>query len=486
MSFVEAVESYQTSLETTTFVPPTSTWFAMLFPIAASVTREMLINAVIFLILLGIVFEIIFAFIIIGYVVPRLQRFRKPVATEIPPLQFFGKIFDVVDALPQYSIREYLSGFFHNASLEDVYEENLASFIAWGIIGKRMHELDAEEEIKVRELLRYAAGRYEAIRNLKPGFNPNISHVAFTLEPVRYVHRPLFLYILTGVQEFLFNTFYLRTHGFHFLETEDMTYWIKEGKSSLPPLLICHGISTGWSMYALLIHSFTSDRTIILADLDAVKILSMCFYMPSRAQYTQAVLRILQRHRIPQVSIVGHSFGSITAAWLVAKHPEVVAHVTLIDPVSILLCLPEVVGRFVYRNLTQCRSVFEVILWFFASREITVSYALHRNFVWHNNVCWLHELPPQIGAVVAVATHDEISNAEMQSAYVQTCIAQREHQQQSSPSTPVAKISSVVWPGYSHGQILLSPAAMQALQQTTFASEKHCASLQPLPASSSS
>jgi pimeloyl-ACP methyl ester carboxylesterase len=281
--------------------------------------------------------------------------------------------------------------------------------------------------------------------------------------------------VMAGFSEFSFNMIYLRMLGFQFLETEGMNYWIKEGSSSLPPLLIFHGISSGWSMYSLLIQQFSTDRTVILADLDAIKILSMYFYMPSIEQYNASILRILRRHRIDRVSVIGHSFGSITANWLISKCPQVVSHLTLIDPVAILVCMPQCVNNFIYRSLHQCRSIFECIIWFFAAREITISYALHRNFIWHSNCMWLQEIPKHIGVVVALAANDEISDAALQLAFVKSCDAERKKTTTATSAgrqEHCADITAVVWKGFSHGQILYSPKEMDEFRAIVNASEK--------------
>jgi pimeloyl-ACP methyl ester carboxylesterase len=444
------------------------------FPFWKYLTQDTIKYAFCIFVAVWTVLELLFAFIIIKYVAPHLQRFRKPVATQIPPLQFFQKIFDTIDILPDYTFSNYISGFFHGAPLEDIYQDNLASFIAWGIFGKRLGELNADEQIRIKELLDYTAVRFPILNTVKPGFNPDVSHCAITLEPVRYFHRPLFLYVGNALVEMFFHNAYLRVVGFQFLETEDMTYWIKEGRNSaLPPMLIYHGISSGWLMYALVIQTFLPNRTVILADLDAVKIKSMYFHMPSMDRYNAAILRVLRRHHIDKVSIVGHSFGTITASWLASKHPEVVSHITLMDPVSLLLCLPDVVENFIYRSLRKCRSPVEAIIWFFAAREITISYALHRNFIWHYNTLWLQDVPSNIGVVIGLATKDEITNPRLQQQYIDHCVRHRESKSQSANGQEQAKISTVIWQNYSHGQILMSAQTMETFREIVQANEKH-------------
>jgi len=50
-----------------------------------------------------------------------------------------------------------------------------------------------------------------------------------------------------------------------------------------------------------------------------------------------------------QASIIGHSYGSLVATHFVRTRPDRVASLGLIDPVSILLCLPDVVYNFIYK-----------------------------------------------------------------------------------------------------------------------------------------
>ena len=104
-------------------------------------------------------------------------------------------------------------------------------------------------------------------------------------------------------------------------------------------------------MYGKLIASLSRDpdRTIILVNLEAITISSLHFHMPTQAQFADAVANILAHHHFSTCSIVAHSFGTISAGWLIRRHPSMVCHLTLIDPVSLLLALPDVAFNFLYR-----------------------------------------------------------------------------------------------------------------------------------------
>eukprot|EP01037_Dinobryon_pediforme_P046687 gene46687-60143_t len=130
--------------------------------------------------------------------------------------------------------------------------------------------------------------------------------------------------------------------------------------------------------------------------------------MPTPNSFCADVMEILSRHGFETVSVVGHSFGSITSGWFVTRYPQAVSHLTLVDPVSLLLALPDVAHKFLYRSP---KTFMEWIIYLLASQEITVSHALRRHFWWYNNVLWLEDLPANIGVVVGVSGKDDINNA---------------------------------------------------------------------------
>jgi hypothetical protein len=418
--------------------------------------------------------EASFFIVVNHFVAPQLQKFRKPVPTDMPPIEFFTRIFSVMDKLPSYSIEDYVEGFFLGQKLRNIYVENLKSFLSWAMFGKHLATLDEWENHRVQEVLDLALQRYPQLQVCPPGFNPNIKHVAMTVEPVHHIHRPLITYFTVVGSEVIFNQCILLSAGFYYLEAEGITYWIRPGSSScsLPPLLFLHGISPGWSIYYRLVQRLgcNADRTIILADLDAVKMKSMFFFMPSMVQFTSSICRILDRHNVSKVSIVGHSFGSITAAWLLKLCPERVAHLTLLDPVSILLFLPDAAKKLLY---SVSKTWMEYLLYTLVAKELTVSYSLHRSFVWHQNILWMEDVPPQIGVVVGIAMDDEITNPQLQTAYLKQCQVERT-ELASSSQIQVGSIEVVCWEKFSHGQIMTAANELKHLCEKVMASESKC------------
>lgn len=148
-----------------------------------------------------------------------------------------------------------------------------------------------------------------------------------------------------------------------------------------------------------------TNRPIFLIELDCIRIKSLQFTMPKPAEFALFLKAIIRRHDYTQVSIIGHSFGSVTASWFLKYYPEMVTHLTLLDPVSILLSLPTVAYSFLYR---QPKNLKEAIIYVFASTELTISYTLRRKFFWYRSILWLNDITNQTGVVIGIAENDEI------------------------------------------------------------------------------
>ena len=116
-----------------------------------------------------------------------------------------------------------------------------------------------------------------------------------------------------------------------------------------------------------------------LIDLLCTQMKSLRFTMPSHEEHADAVAAILRHHHHQRASIVGQSFGTIAAAWFLKRHPDMVTHISLLDPVSLLLFFPDVAFAFLYRFPS---TLVEWVIYLVAAREITISYTLHRNFWW--------------------------------------------------------------------------------------------------------
>lgn len=119
--------------------------------------------------------------------------------------------------------------------------------------------------------------------------------------------------------------------------------------------------------------------------------------------------------------LVSHSYGTIITTHLL-KSP-IISHrigpVVLVDPVSVLLHLPDVAYNFTRR---QPREANEHQLYYFASMDMGVSHALSRHFFWNENVLWKQDLANR-KVTISLGGRDLIVNTEAVGRYLSEGVA---------------------------------------------------------------
>jgi hypothetical protein len=143
---------------------------------------------------------------------------------------------------------------------------------------------------------------------------------------------------------------------------------------------------------------------------------------------------------VPLYAILGCLLYYIGLGWLVLNYPEIFHHLTLVDPVSLLLGLPEVAYHFLYRPPAD---FIQNLIMYGASREITISHMLHRHFWWHRNICYLEDIPSHIGVVVAVSSHDPILNPATVHKYSLLCNELRKQRAEAQDSSNAPELVEV-------------------------------------------
>jgi pimeloyl-ACP methyl ester carboxylesterase len=131
---------------------------------------------------------------------------------------------------------------------------------------------------------------------------------------------------------------------------------------------------------------------------------------PDHEVVLSAIRVIFDYHNFQEVVVISHSYGSTITTHMIHSptlSPRI-SSVVLIDPVTILLHLPDVAYNFMYRTP---RAANEWQLWYFASMDMGVSHALARHFFWGENILWKDELTA-LGRPTAVVLsgQDQISS----------------------------------------------------------------------------
>lgn len=198
--------------------------------------------------------------------------------------------------------------------------------------------------------------------------------------------------------------------------SDEFGYWHRPHTAKdRVPVVFLHGVGIGMAAYVAFLdelnsgHDGSTDKSShsssgqigILAP-EILPISSRLSHRgpPSKDEFLSQLTRAL--HNVGWGSadqpfvLVAHSYGSVLATH-VLRDPELgprVQGLVLLDPVSLLLHLPDVAFNFT-RRVPKRANEWE--LWYFASMDPGIAWTLGRHFVWKDNVVWRDELRVPVG-----------------------------------------------------------------------------------------
>lgn len=205
------------------------------------------------------------------------------------------------------------------------------------------------------------------------------------------------------------------------------TYWHRQhtSKTRLPVLFI-HGIGIGLYPYTKFLADLNSVEGLESGGPDDQVGIIALEIMPVSFRVTHPALRkdamcaeieaIVRHHGWDRFVLVSHSYGTVLSTHLL-KTPSIasmIGAVVLIDPVSILLHLPDVAYNFTRRVPSKAN---EHQLYYFASMDLGVSHTLARHFFWSENVLWQKDLEGR-KVTVCLAGQDLIVNTDAVGRYL--------------------------------------------------------------------
>jgi pimeloyl-ACP methyl ester carboxylesterase len=200
----------------------------------------------------------------------------------------------------------------------------------------------------------------------------------------------------------------------------------------------------------------------------AIEILPISFRLtsaiPDKAEFLSQMTAILDYHCWQNVALVSHSYGSVLTTHML--HSPSMQHrvpsVVLIDPVTIMLHLPNVAYNFTRRRPKRAN---EWQLWYFASTDPGVALCLGRHFFWRENILWKEELLASLGdsgfkrdVAVTLAGRDLIVDTASVAEYLEddaeTCVEGDE-----------GGVQVVVFPKLDHAQVFDDAPSRKTLIQ---------------------
>ncbi|KAI0893660.1 hypothetical protein F4806DRAFT_475361 [Annulohypoxylon nitens] len=316
--------------------------------------------------------------------------------------------------------RRYLQMWFLGADESEIRRDNVRDFILWAFFDRRPGNESEEEDA---ELDGYMDGIEKLLgRRLEPG-RGKAEGLRLTLDEVETQYRSIAWYFVVGLVDFASHC-QLAWSGFHYhaqspsrilsvipprlqdlfphkySESEELSYWYRPHTATGKlPVLFLHGIGVGLYTYVPFLAQLNSESGKQDGQgqigIIAIEILPISFRLTKeplrRPEFLKQIATILDAHGWDRFVLVSHSYGSVLATHMLRSEElaDRIASAVLIDPVTILLHLPDVAYNFTRR---RPRKANEWQLWYFASMDPGVAHCLGRHFFWKDNIVWKEEL----------------------------------------------------------------------------------------------
>ncbi|WYZ43797.1 hypothetical protein EsH8_VII_000233 [Colletotrichum jinshuiense] len=352
---------------------------------------------------------------------PYTKRLKEP--AEHPPLSSPAErraLFDrCMGTVPNYEY--YIRMWFLGAEMSDIRRENVRDFLLWAFFdveertdGKN-HGLRAGEDYdaEVDQYIAHVESQLGA--SFKPGRGP-AKCLRLTIDSVEPRYRTVWWYAIMALLDHATHVLLL-LNGFQYYAQSrekaifpprmqqifasrrssagNLSYWHRPHQSDGLPVVFCHGIGIGLWPYVRFLAEIARGNGKGQTGVIALEILPVCFRLTDPPLGKEVFLRqfkeILDHHAWDKFTLVSHSYGSVLSTHAM-RCPELQARIpraVLIDPVSILLHLPDVAYNFTRRLPTTAN---EWQLWYFASTDPGVAHCLGRYFFWRENAIWADEL----------------------------------------------------------------------------------------------
>ncbi|TFK29412.1 hypothetical protein FA15DRAFT_752858 [Coprinopsis marcescibilis] len=260
---------------------------------------------------------------------------------------------------------------------------------------------------------------------IPPGRNHDIRPLCQTLDPVPIYNRPLVFYALIKTINLTLQKYYETKWNARLGSYEDLEYILRipngwDYMTSPRPLVFIHGLGMGLLQYHLLLsHMFEtiSDRPILVLIQPQISqdVFHPRFLQPMDRQQMSnklaELLRVLGWAHVEYsdedfvndeegevanqlvgkgVTVISHSNGSYTHAWMLKEHPQLVTRSCFVDPVTFCSWEGDVCYNFLYR---APRTGMELLMKYFVCTELGSANLLHRHFDWVANALWCEDIP---------------------------------------------------------------------------------------------
>jgi len=312
--------------------------------------------------------------------------------------------------------KKFLSGWFRGAELDDIGRDDLKVFLDWAFWEGRAggdHDEDLEEyTLKVEKMMG---------RPFKPG-KGKAKSLRLTIDPIEMEWRSLLWYaIILLVDTASHVRMLLYGHKYYWTTATSInifpprplaiatatarspakttSYWLRPHTSKTRlPVVYLHGIGVGLHPHVEFLHELDealnagsdkkADGRVGVLSVETMQISTRLTHpILTRDEFAKQLTTVLDTHGFKRFVMVSHSYGSVLSTHILTNDALAsrVAGTLLVDPVTVLLHMPDVAYNFTIR---QPRHANEWQLWYFASKDPGTSHTLGRHFFWSENILW--------------------------------------------------------------------------------------------------
>ena len=306
--------------------------------------------------------------------------------------------------------QRWLVGWFGNCKYEDLRVENLREFLAWAWFDQK--DCTNLNEAELSEVESTLSNIQKLTGVMRSGRNNDIITQRQSIDPWynRTTAHPLLFYAGVSLVEHVASPIVMRNMlGFERRVECNVGYWYFSGEGE--PILFFHGIGVGLAPYYQVMRTLMSTgRPLYVAEIPEAT-LSMSTSVPFYHATPISAREILQTwdQILPpdayKFSVVGHSYGTVLAAWFLEHRRDRVLNCCMCDPVSIMLHHADVCDRFLYGGMSsrarvRGRSQKDLLMQWIVREEPGIVLTLMRNFWWYKNTAWLEDLSPAKSGVL--------------------------------------------------------------------------------------
>ncbi|KAJ9049906.1 hypothetical protein DSO57_1019666 [Entomophthora muscae] len=296
---------------------------------------------------------------------------------------------------------------------EPFQKEHYIEWIIWMFFDKKEEEMTVSEEAQLKQLVLLLLVNIDQGKS-KPSKKKYLT-VRPSIDSMKIQPKPFVCYLFIKFVHWL-GSLMLYSLGFRHCFASNLPYWHCPGDSSEPPILYIHGVGIGFFMYMaklISMKAFHNRRRIFLLELPYIS-MYICNNILDHDETLNAIDTIFKTHSLQKVSVVGHSYGTVLASWLMRERPHYLSHLTLVDPICFCMWDSTLARNFLYANPF---SFLHELALFFVARDPLIAHTVSKELYWYESVLYPKDI--SVPAHIFLSTQDWVVDAAIINGYLQ-------------------------------------------------------------------